>query len=463
MTNGHAFADSSYRAGSQPVRADTQTTRAISYLLLCLCDVLAIGFAFSAAEQLRNGGWDGAMNRRFLVALIPLFLFVSFYLRLYSLETMMSVSKALARLIVVLSVALGLHLAFAFIGKQSEEQSRIVFFAGTAGAFVLMALLRVAAVWIVMAVLKDRYVRRVLVIDGVPTNCPPSFEAIDAQQAGLSPDVLDPIMLHNFSTLIAGCDRVVVSCEPERRENWSMYLRGVGCSGELLLPELKAISPVHGERDLGWIGIRVSAGPLDLRDRVLKRAFDLGLTIPAIVVLAPFFALVAIAIKLDSPGRVLFLQRRMGQGNRLFNVYKFRSMIAAQADPDGKQSARRDDHRVTRVGRIIRTTSIDELPQLFNVLLGDMSLVGPRPHALSSTAGNQLFWDIDPRYWLRHAIKPGITGLAQVRGYRGATDHESDLTERLQSDLEYVGNWTLMKDFEILLRTAGVVMHHKAY
>src|SRR5690606_11368448 len=125
-------------------------------------------------------------------------------------------------------------------------------------------------------------------------------------------------------------------------------------------------------------------------------------------------------------------------------MYKFRSMTEAQSDPDGNVSTARQDTRITRVGRLIRSTSIDELPQLFNVLLGDMSLVGPRPHALGSQAGEKLFWEVDLRYWHRHSLKPVLSGLAQVRGYRGATERESDLVYRLQSDLEYLEGWTIL-------------------
>src|SRR3546814_2980638 len=136
---------------------------------------------------------------------------------------------------------------------------------------------------------------------------------------------------------------------------------------------------------------------------------------------------VAIAIKLESRGSVFFRQERLGRGNRLFLVYKFRSMRVEKCDENGDRSTARDDDRITRVGQFIRRTSIDELPQLWNVLRGEMSLVGPRPHALGSRAGGAPFWDVDRRYWYRHATKPGLTGLAQVRGYRRSEEHTSEL------------------------------------
>ena len=168
-------------------------------------------------------------------------------------------------------------------------------------------------------------------------------------------------------------------------------------------------------------------------------------------------------ILLEDGAPVLFVQRRVGRGNRFFAIYKFRSMRNERSDADGRTSASRDDDRITRVGRFIRATSIDELPQLFNVLAGDMSLVGPRPHAIGSQAGEKLFWEVDQRYWLRHALKPGITGLAQVRGWRGATECETDLKGRLQADLEYLRGWSLWRDIRILVATVKVVVHERAY
>jgi lipopolysaccharide/colanic/teichoic acid biosynthesis glycosyltransferase len=172
---------------------------------------------------------------------------------------------------------------------------------------------------------------------------------------------------------------------------------------------------------------------------------------------------VALLIKLESRGPVLFRQIRVGQGNRQFSIYKFRSMRVEALDQDGRRSARRDDDRVTRVGRFIRRTSIDELPQIFNVLKGDMSIVGPRPHALGSLAGDTPFWEVTSHYWVRHALKPGITGLAQVRGLRGATDTPEHLTDRVRADLEYLSNWSLADDILIVLRTLRVIVHKNAY
>jgi lipopolysaccharide/colanic/teichoic acid biosynthesis glycosyltransferase len=144
-------------------------------------------------------------------------------------------------------------------------------------------------------------------------------------------------------------------------------------------------------------------------------------------------------------------------------MFKFRSMRQDTLDHEGNRSAARDDDRITRIGAIIRRTSIDELPQILNGLKGDMSIVGPRPHALGSCANDKYFWDIDRKYWQRHSLKPGLTGLAQVRGHRGATEKEKDLTDRLQSDLEYIANWSIQRDIGIVVRTVQVLMHENAF
>ena len=133
------------------------------------------------------------------------------------------------------------------------------------------------------------------------------------------------------------------------------------------------------------------------------------------------------------------------------------------SDPSGTRSTARDDNRITSIGKFLRRTSIDELPQLWNVIRGDMSLVGPRPHPLGTLAEGQLLWDAVPEYWARHAMRPGITGLAQVRGLRGATDRRSAIEKRVEADLEYINSWSIWLDLKILLQTIRVVMHPNAF
>ena len=198
--------------------------------------------------------------------------------------------------------------------------------------------------------------------------------------------------------------------------------------------------------------------PISGVDAWLKAAEDRFLGLIALLILSPVLLLCAIAVRLDSPGPILFRQPREGFNNQPFHVYKFRSMFHNHGEFENIRQAQRGDPRVTRVGRVMRALSLDELPQLFNVLEGSMSLVGPRPHAASTRAGGRLFSDVVLSYAARHKVKPGITGWAQVCGWRGETDTEDKLVKRFEHDLYYIENWSVLFDLYIMLRTLVVLV-----
>jgi exopolysaccharide biosynthesis polyprenyl glycosylphosphotransferase len=203
---------------------------------------------------------------------------------------------------------------------------------------------------------------------------------------------------------------------------------------------------------IGYFGhasvFEIASGPDWVVDRFLKRSFDLVVAVAAGVLLSPLMLMVAALIKLDSRGPVLFKQTRHGYNNKNIGVLKFRTMFASRED--AARQATRDDPRVTRIGRILRRTNIDELPQLFNVIRGDMSIVGPRPHAVWH---NQTFEGRIARLARRHNVKPGITGWAQVNGLRGETDTLDKMRERVEYDLYYIDNWSFALDLKIVLMT----------
>jgi Undecaprenyl-phosphate glucose phosphotransferase len=214
--------------------------------------------------------------------------------------------------------------------------------------------------------------------------------------------------------------------------------------------DLVEAGPAHRVSNVGTVGlIDVKQKPLADWSRIVKIVEDYVLGAFLLVALLPVFALIALAIKLDSNGPVFFRQRRRGQNHRIFEVMKFRTMHVLEDGADLKQVTR-DDPRVTRVGRALRWLGLDELPQLVNVLRGDMSIVGPRPHAL---AHDDHFGDTVDRYANRHQVKPGITGLAQISGYRGETETKEKIERRLALDLEYVNSWSLWLDIKILALT----------
>ncbi|OGB22795.1 MAG: undecaprenyl-phosphate glucose phosphotransferase [Burkholderiales bacterium RIFCSPLOWO2_02_FULL_57_36] len=183
---------------------------------------------------------------------------------------------------------------------------------------------------------------------------------------------------------------------------------------------------------------------------IAKDLFDKAFSIGALILLVPLFIVIAIGIRFSSPGPIFFKQPRLGLNGKKFNVYKFRTMKLHQEDGMVKQ-ATQDDPRITSIGRFLRRTSLDELPQFINVLMGDMSVVGPRPHALQH---NDIYKEKLEMYMLRHRVKPGITGWAQIHGYRGETDTVDKMAKRVQFDLHYIQNWSLWMDVKIIVWTA---------
>lgn len=200
------------------------------------------------------------------------------------------------------------------------------------------------------------------------------------------------------------------------------------------------ISVVHQSRRRDWAALA-------------KRAMDVVGSAILIALLSPLFVIVAALIKLTSHGPVFFFQERFGYRMRSFNIMKFRTMYTKDADATGMRLTTRDDPRVTRIGRFLRRTSIDELPQLFNVFLGDMSLVGPRPHPSGAKAGSRLYDELIPDFYQRYVMPPGMTGLAQICGFRGNTETEMDLRLRFEKDMEYARTWSPWLDVVILFGT----------
>lgn len=229
-----------------------------------------------------------------------------------------------------------------------------------------------------------------------------------------------------------------------------------------LLPDqrVRSLSNYASSARQRVLAIEIQRAPLSAAERFAKRAVDLAIGSTALVALLPVFLLTALAIKLDGPGPVIFSQRRKGFNGREFVIFKFRTMTVQEDGPVVSQ-ALRNDPRVTAIGRLLRSASIDELPQLINVLKGDMSLIGPRPHAL---AHDNYFQNLLGDYAFRHHVKPGLTGWAQCNGSRGATPSVEHIAERVKLDLWYINNWSLWLDIHILIKTfLEVVRKRNAY
>lgn len=436
-----------------------------TYLALVIGDVAILLGAFALAGWLYEGLFPHPTTLLQAQLLLPLFLTIALYQSVYSVRALEELRFAVGRVAFALLISTLLLNFILFYAKTNAVFSRVASTLALAIALAAMVTLRLA-VRVFIARRWGGQVENVLCIaDGGPQFVLPDALCVDAREAGLDPSSQDPHALDLIGRYLLNQDKVVVSCPRERQDDWAFVLKAAGVTGEVLSEPAHSAGAIGVSRydRQGQSGLVVAMGPLGLRSRILKRGFDLAVAVTAMVLLAPLLLVIALAVKLGDAGPVLFVQPRTGRGNRLFPMLKFRTMHQGASDPAGSSSTAREDSRVTRIGQLLRRTSLDELPQLWNVVRGEMAIVGPRPHAIASLAGDKLFWEVDSRYWHRHSLKPGLTGLAQVRGLRGATDHEMDLAARLQADLEYISGWNLWRDMAIVMRTLFVLVHRKAY
>lgn len=435
------------------------------YALMLIADGAMLNLCFALAALLWEHWWAEPRAMLAAQAMLPLFFTIALYNDTYGASALGNWVYASRKALTALLLSAVLINFLAFYTKSNDDFSRVAVTLGlifTAIGFVaLRRLMPVLIRWR----WNGRVANRLVIDDGGPGFALSGADRIAASDYGLDAASHDPFMLDRLGKLLRNQDHVVVTCPRERRGDWAFLLKAAGVYGEIVSEvahDLGAVA-LHRYDEIDRSTLVVSTGPLGLRARITKRVFDLAVAGAALFVLSPLLIAVAVLIKLEDGGPVLFVQRRLGRGNQFFDMFKFRSMRAEKLDHHGERSTARDDDRITRIGAFIRRTSIDELPQLLNVLKGEMSIVGPRPHALGSRANDKYFWEVERTYWQRHCLKPGLTGLAQVRGHRGATEEEKDLTDRLQSDLEYISDWSLRRDVGIVLRTVRVLTHENAY
>ncbi|MEO1045697.1 MAG: exopolysaccharide biosynthesis polyprenyl glycosylphosphotransferase [Pseudomonadota bacterium] len=430
---------------------------------LCVVDILCIIAAFALANIARLGIISIPQISNMLAVCIPIYLATAFNSRAYGSTVLGSFWTSYTRAATSFLLAMGAVVLTAFFLKASADFSRFIFLTGGVLGLIFLFAGRWLMSQLAKRILGSNPMAEIIIQDGVSIHYTGNSPLIDAVSQKLEPDLTNPVIVQRLGLMTQNMDRVVVHCTPEKRQAWAFTLKALDINAEIVIPELDDLAPIALDRRDGHIALSIAQGPLKWNERITKRLFDIAFVMVALPILALPMLVVAILIKLESPGPALFKQKRIGLGNRPFYILKFRSMRSEKCDANGDRSTGRDDDRITRLGAFIRKTSIDELPQLFNVLVGDMSVVGPRPHAIGSRAENLLFWDIDSRYWHRHAVKPGLTGLAQIRGYRGATEKRQDLEDRLRSDLDYRANWSLWGDIKIVLMTFRVLIHRNAY
>lgn len=429
-------------------------------------------------------GWVGVdetfESSRYITAFAATALVAVLAAQRFDLHTLSSLAAPLRnapRLLMAWTVAMGLLLAAVFLLKAGPEFSRgwILIWYG-AGAGGLLALRGLVAAG-VRRLQKSGALKRVAVIYGAGPSGQTLAAAIDGDPdsdvgiAGIFDDRGDDRVARTVGGYrrLGNIDELIAFC---RSNAVDLLIVALPITAETRLLEILKklwVLPIdirlaaHGSklrfrpRAYSWLGgvplIDLFDKPLSEWDGLVKTGFDRCVALIALVLLAPLMMLVAVAIRIESRGPVLFRQRRLGFNNELIEVLKFRSLHHGSSDALARNLVTRNDPRVTRVGRFIRRTSIDELPQLFNVLKGDLSLVGPRPHALEAKASDRLYHEVVDGYFARHKVKPGITGWAQVNGWRGETDTHEKIMKRVEHDLYYIENWSLLLDVYILVRT----------
>lgn len=375
---------------------------------------------------------------------------------------------------------LALSLALTFVAlvvvgaatKTTQNFSRVWFFSWMLSSFaILLAVRSISLAFMRSRLAKGDFVFRAL---SVGVFCKPLSRSELRKASGGMTKVAQEMKMSNFDELDALAELIA------RAEIDQIYLVTPWLDAPIVLQKLSQLrqfsteifilpddARIHAlQLGVGVIGDRFSlrAGdrPIDGWSLFLKRMQDIVVASAALLILAPVIAMVALAIRLDSAGPVLFRQKRVGFNGRQFELLKFRSMHFHAADAHANRQTTRDDDRVTRVGRFVRRTSLDELPQFFNVLRGDMSVVGPRPHALQTKAKGRELWDIADDYAARHRVKPGLTGLAQVNGCRGELDSFEKVQQRVKYDIDYIERWSTWLDIKIILRTALVLVYDPA-
>ena len=397
--------------------------------------------------------------------------------RAYPLREMPALHSSLNRLLAGATAALLMILIVGFLSGALQLQSRAWVIASAMSSLVLLMLNRVVISQFLRSTSRSGMFTESIVVVGANEHAELMIDALrtarnsnikvcgvfdDRVQRELPASLL-PQMLGSTDFLLNyirknRVDRVVVTLPwvaSDRIEALLKKLRTVPVRIDLVPNNVVWSFPTINMERLGTVPVlTVANGRVDKQIGMIKRAEDLIISILMLILLSPLMLLIALTIKVDSKGPAIFKQRRHGFNNRVFEVYKFRTMTVADSASVEVVQATRNDKRVTRIGKFLRKSSLDELPQLLNVLLGHMSFVGPRPHAVQH---NIEFGAIISEYYARHNVKPGITGWAQVSGLRGETDTVDKMHRRVQYDLHYIEHWSVLLDIKIIVMTALVV------
>ena len=453
--------------------------------LLRFADVAAVGFAGVIAYYARFHNLAFEDEAGLVIIVVTLVAAnVLHYFRIYELPKALTEPYQPRRLFLALGTTASITLALAYLTKSSTDHSRIWMTLWALTAIGLLFLIRlILRIRLSRWQAKGQLTRRMALVGAGPQGqrLVEHLTMIDDQRISLvgiyddrASRVPSMIVDHSIKGTV---DDLLASIASERIDEVVVALPW---SAESRLAEIMAklrTAPVDVRLCPEGVAFQFSdraysemrgVGMLNIYDRpmshwssVIKSIEDRGLAVLLLIFVIPLMAAIAIAIKLDSRGSFLFKQRRYGFNNELIEVYKFRTLRDDRTDVDAEKLVTADDDRVTRVGALLRRSNLDELPQFFNVLKGEMSIVGPRAHAVKAKAAGHLYQEVVAEYFARHRVKPGITGWAQVNGFHGETDTREKIELRVKYDLDYIEKWSLWLDLKIILMTPFTMLFSK--
>jgi Undecaprenyl-phosphate glucose phosphotransferase len=455
------------------------TVRALDFGAILIAGVVAHWIYLGAPTGGLEEDFDRYVTTTLLVAI--LFVFGFGRARGYEFQRLGKRRRQISRVAVAWLITLAAMIVFAYLGKVSTVYSRGWTITWATSSLAAMTFVRlVVATTLRRWAMQGRLSRKIAVVGAgrVAERLIAKLLAARDERVVIA-GVFDD-RSSRIPATVAGCrvlgttddlvsfvrssavDEVIIALPlraVERIGHLIGKLRSLPVDLRLSMEPLAEAFPICGISRTGSVPlIEIMDRPLKHWSAVAKWLEDKLLSATLLLALSPLMGLVALLIKLDSKGPVLFVQMRFGFNNEPISVYKFRTMYVERGDSSGARRTMKDDPRVTRIGRFLRGLSLDELPQLFNVLTGDMSIVGPRAHAMAMRAGDKLYHDAVGEYFERHRVRPGITGWAQVNGLRGEIDTLERARERVAYDLEYIDKWSLWLDLKIILQTTKVVV-----
>jgi polysaccharide biosynthesis protein PslA len=463
--------DSVNSTGSRSRRVSLHQAVVVIFLADCLA-LVASGFAPMLAYRLQNGAFPITMPPEAVILALVFLLACQFLVGAYKRKRILAKGQSIRRTLLSLLLTFSLLFVLAAAVKVTSVYSRLWFFSWMTTSFFCIILFRILVIErLRLELAAGAYVYRAASI-GLMASPLTQAEVSDRSQrksrvfAALSYYAAHELV--QLDRLVRDCylDEVYISVPwqfaPDAFEVVSR-LQHVPANVYFCVNTADHILPFLGANVAnGKVQLKMLDRPIDGWASLSKRVLDLAVAFTALLLCWPLMVLVAVAIKFESRGPVLFRQPRQGFNGRIFEVFKFRSMRTESSDLFAELQTCKRDSRVTLVGRIIRRTSADELPQLFNVISGDMSIVGPRPHPLKMTAEGQTLNAAVHEYAQRHRVKPGLTGWAQINGLRGELDTIEKLRRRVQHDVDYIKNWSITFDLNIIMRTLLLVLRDRS-